>query len=182
MDTVQNLAATYVEHVAKDIVPLAVEEQCVATASCGVPLLAYLDLRFLRDDGTPCIADYKVTSRKWTPDKLTNSLQFSLYSMMTGIANVEVHNLLKAAPAKRTMTKPQDGVTDIAPNLRILRHAFDGSGNGHLEDIIESSARLITAGVFTPCAMDAWNCNPEWCSYWYLCRGKTRATMLDLAA
>ncbi len=180
--TVRELSASYVESVAGTIMPLAVEEQHVWTARCGVPMLAYIDLRHQLPDGGEGIIDYKVTTKRWAPDKLVNSLQFNLYALGTGLQRVEVHNLVKAAPVKRSAAKSIDGVTDIAPNLRILRHAFDGSGNGHLEDIIESSARLITAGVFTPCAMDAWNCNPEWCSYWYLCRGKTRATMLDLAA
>ena len=179
--TVRELSASYVESVAGTIVPLAVEEQHVWTARCGVPMLAYIDLRHQLPDGGEGIIDYKVTSRKWTPDKLTNSLQFSLYSMMTGIGDVEVHNLVKAS-AKRTTAKPIDGVTDIAPNLRILRHAFDGSGNDHLEDIIESSARLITAGIFPPCSPDAWNCSPDFCGYWHLCRGKAETKMFDLAA
>ncbi len=180
--TVRELSTSYVKHVAGTIMPLAVEEQHVWTARCGVPMLAYIDLRHQLPDGSQGIVDYKITGKRWTPDKLTNSLQFNMYALVTGLQRVEVHNLLKAAPAKRSAAKSIDGVTDIAPNLRILRHAFDGSGNDHLEDIIESSARLITAGVFTPCAMDSWNCNPEWCGYWHLCRGKTQATMIDLAA
>ena len=178
----RELAAAYAENVAPTITPLAVEEEHVWLSRCGVPLLAYIDLRHRLPDGSEGLIDYKITSRKWTPDKVENSLQFNLYSLVTGIANVEVHNLVKAAPTKRGTAKPTDGVTDVAPNLRILRHAFDGSGNEHLEDIIESAARLITSGVFTPCAMDAWNCNPDWCGYWHLCRGKAQAVMIDLAA
>ena len=181
--TVRELSASYVEHVAGTIVPLAVEEQHVWTARCGVPMLAYIDLRHRLPDGGEGIVDYKVTSRKWTPGKLTNSLQFSLYSMMTGIGNVEVHNLVKATPAKRTTAKPIDGVTAVSPNLHILRHAFDGSGNGHLEDIIESSARLITSGIFMPCSLDSWCCSETCCGYWHLCRGgKAQTVTIDLAA
>ncbi len=182
-NTVRDLASTYAENVAGGIVPLAVEEEHVWLSRCGVPMLAYIDLRHRLPDGSQGIVDYKVTSRKWTPDKLTNSLQFNLYALVTGIGNVEVHNLVKAAPAKRTSTaEPVDGVTDIAPNIRILRHAFDGSANEHLEGLIESCACLITAGIFTPCAMDAWNCNPDWCGYWNLCRGKAQGKIIDLAA
>ncbi len=180
--TVRELSTSYVEHVAGTIMPLAVEEQHVWTSRCGIPMLAFIDLRHRPPDGGEGIIDYKVTSRKWTPDKLANSLQFNLYALGTGLKNVEVHNLVKAAPSKHTTTKHIDGVTDIAPSIRILRHAFDGSANDHLEDIIESSARLITAGVFTPCAMDAWNCNPKWCGYWSICRGKAQTVTIDLAA
>ncbi len=145
-------------------------------------MLAYIDLRHRLPDGSEGIIDYKVTSRKWTPDKLTNSLQFNLYALVTGLRNVEVHNLVKTAPAKRTTAKSIDGVTDIAPNIRLLRHTYDGSSHDYLEDLIESCARLITSGIFTPCAMDAWNCNPEWCGYWSLCRGKGPSKVIDLAA
>ncbi len=179
---VRELSASYVEHVAGTIMPLAVEEQHVWTARCGVPMLAYIDLRHRLPDGSQGIADYKITGKRWTPDKLTNSLQFNLYSMMTGIGDISVHNLVKTASAKRSVTKPQDSVTDIAPNIRILRHTFDGSANQHLEDIIETSASLITAGIFPPCAPDAWNCTPEWCGYWSICRGKAQTVTIDLAA
>ncbi len=179
--TVRELAAAYAENVAPTITPLAVEEEHVGIARCGIPLLSYIDLRHQLPDGSQGIADYKVTTKRWTIDKLTNSLQFGLYALVTGLQNVEVHNLVKTAPAKRSTTKPTDGVTDVAPNIRILRHAFDGS-NDHLENIIESSAALITAGIFPPCAMDAWNCNPDWCGYWNICRGKVEAKMFDLAA
>ena len=183
ISTVKNLAATYVDLVAASITPLAVEEQHVHTARCGVPLLAYIDLRRQYSDGSEGIIDYKITTRKWTPDKLKNSLQFSLYAMMTGIGDIEVHNLLRAAPANRVASaKKSDDMIDIAPDLRILRYFFDGGINDHLDNLIESAARLITSGVFMPCALDAWNCTPEWCGYWHLCRGKAQSKTLDLAA
>ncbi len=105
MDTVQDLAACYVEHVAGTIMPLAVEEQHVWLARCGVPMLAYIDLRHQLPDGGEGIIDYKVTTKRWTPDKLANSLQFNLYSLVTGLQRVEVHNLVKTAPAKRSAVK-----------------------------------------------------------------------------
>ena len=181
--TVRELAASYVENIAAQITPLAVEEEHVWTARCGVPMLAYIDLRHRLPDGGEGIIDYKVTSRKWTPDKLVNSLQFNLYAMMTGICNVEVHNLVKATSSKRTSTtKPIDGVTDVSSNIRILRHTFDDSANDYLEDLIASCAALITSGIFMPCAMDAWNCSPDFCGYWHLCRGNGHNKITDLAA
>ena len=180
---VRDLASAYAEHVAPTIVPLAVEEERVWLSRCGVPILSYIDLRHKLPNGSESIADYKVTSKRWTLDKLENSLQFNLYSMVTGIGDIEIHNLIKTAPAKRASTaKPQDGVIDLAPNLRLLRHNFDGSANDFMEDLIESCARLITSGIFTPCAMDAWCCNETWCGYWHLCRGKAQSKTVDMAA
>ncbi len=180
---VQDLSMTYVEHVAKGIMPLAVEEEHVWTARCGVPLLAYIDLRHQLPDGSQGIADYKITGKRWTLDKVMNSLQFSLYDMMTGIRDLTVHNLVKASVSKRISAQKQiAGVTDITPSIRILHHCFDGSSNDHLESIIETSARLITSGIFTPCALDAWNCSPDFCGYWSLCRGKGQSKVIDMAA
>ena len=180
--TVRDLAAAYAELVAPSIVPLAVEEEHVFVSHCGVPILSYVDLRCQYPDGSEGIVDYKVTSKRWTLDKLENSLQFNLYAMVTGIGDIEIHNLIKGAPGKRSSAKPVDDVIDLAPNLRILHHNFDGSLHDYLEDLIESCARLITSGIFMPCAMDAWCCNPDWCGYWHLCRGKAQSKTLDLAA
>ena len=180
---VQDLSVAYIEHVAKDIMPLAVEEEHVWTAKCGVPLLAYIDLRHQRQDGSQGIIDYKITSKRWTPDKICNSLQFNVYAMMTGLLNIDIHNLVKASATKRISAQKQiAGVTDITPSIRILNHTFDGSTNDHLEGLLESSARLITSGIFTPCAMDAWCCTPDVCGYWNLCRGKGQSRVIDMAA
>lgn len=176
------LAETYVDTVAKDIVPLAVEEEVRYTASCGVDLLAYLDLRrqlqnvkphedgVLDDEG---ICDYKITGRKWTIDKLRNSLQFNLYALITGIGDIEIHNMLKDVKVNKRMPSkaPVDGVTDISSNLRVLHHVFDGSQVDHLENLIESAAKLITSGIFMPCSLDSWCCNETWCGYYSRCRG-----------
>ena len=180
---VRDLASTYAENVAPTIVPLAVEEEHVWLSRCGVPILSYIDLRRRCPDGGEVVCDYKITTKRWTLDKLENSLQFNLYSMVTGIGDVEVHNLVKAAPAKRaSIVKPQDNVIDLAPNLRILRHYFDGSLHEYMEDLIESCAHLITSGIFTPCSLDSWCCNPDWCGYWSQCRGKAQSKTIDIAA
>ena len=162
---------------------MAVEQEFVWLARCGVPILSYIDLRHKLPNGSESIADYKVTSKRWTLDKLVNSLQFNLYSMVTGIGDIGIHNMIRTSPGKRASTaKPVDDVLDLAPNIRLLRHNFDGSLHDYLEDLIESCARLITSGIFTPCAMDAWCCNPDWCGYWHLCRGKAQSKVTDLAA
>ena len=173
------LAETYVDEVAINIVPLAVEEEVHYTAQCGVDILAYLDLRRQLQDvnaengANEGICDYKITGRKWTIDKLRNSLQFNLYALATGISDIEIHNMLKDVKVPKHMPKkaPVDGVTDISSNLRVLHHVFDGSQVEHLENIIESAARLISSGIFMPCSLDSWCCNETWCGYYSRCRG-----------
>ena len=171
------MAFMYVENVGRHIKPLAVEQEIRFETGDGVPLLAYVDLRHEMVDAATGekieeIADYKVTSKRWDPGRLRNSLQFNLYSLMTGIGDIEIHNLLKESgrAMKRPSTDPS--VTDYATNLRVLRHHFDGSQVRHFEQLVESAARLVTSGVFMPCDPASWACTPEWCGYWGLCRGR----------
>lgn len=173
IDSLTGLAELYVDNIAKDIVPLAVEEEVHWTTPGGVPMLAYVDLRRLKDDDEVGICDYKITTKKWTKSKLENSLQFNLYSMMTEIGDIEIHNMIKGTHrAKFAVKEAEEGVKDYGAGMRVLHHVFDGGQNKHMIDLIESAARLITSGVFMPCALDSWCCSPEWCGYWNLCRGK----------
>lgn len=187
-NTLQTIAKTYVQEIAHNINPIAVEEEVRYTSACGVELLAYLDLRrelppsdealkLLEETGVvdnEGLCDYKITSKKWSLGDLRNSLQFNLYSMITGIGHIEIHNMIKGSKGvKRLPQKPSvDGIVDIASNLRVLQHRFDGLQIDYFENLIESAARLITSGVFVPCDPTAWCCTPDWCGYWNLCRGK----------
>ena len=178
------LAETYVDEVARHIVPLAVEEEVHYTAECGVDILAYLDLRRQLNDvkatedgvmDNEGICDYKITGRKWTIDQLRNSLQFNLYALATGIGDIEIHNMLKDVKVNKRLPKkaPVDGVTDISSNLRVLHHVFDGSDAEHLEGLIEGAAKLVSSGIFMPCSLDSWCCNETWCGYYSRCRGNS---------
>ena len=188
------ITKTYVDKVARHISPIATEEELRVTMACGVDILGYLDLRHKlehsEDDvkvaeengielAVEGIADYKITKKKWTIDRLKNSLQFNLYTTLTGIGDVQIHNMTKDIPKPmarkpRASSSDDEGVTDLAGNLRVLHHRFTGDDADHLETMVETAARIITSGTFMPCALDAWNCNPEWCGYWNLCRGHSR--------
>jgi RecB family exonuclease len=175
----RTLTETYVDHVAADIEPLAVEEDVRFTMASGVPVFGRLDLRHrLRPDGAEeGICDYKITAKKWSPAQVSNSLQFLLYSYATGIRDVQVHNLVKSAKAAKLLggEEDADGVKDVASNLRVLHHVFDGSDADHLERLVSGAAELITKGLFPPCDPGSWACGSDWCGYWSSCRGKTRA-------
>lgn len=172
------IVTDYVARVGRNISPTAVEQEVRFTTEDGVPLLGYIDLLHVLPGGEECdnpsvgIGDYKVTSKKWAISELRNSLQFNLYAMMTGIGDVEIHNMMKTPP-KSLARKPkdEDGVIDHSASLRVLRHHFDGSQAGHFTRLVEAAARLITSGVFMPCSPTSWCCTPQWCGYWKLCRG-----------
>lgn len=191
-DDVRPLTRTYIENVAQHIKPLGTEEEVRVTLTCGVDILAYLDLRHeiqYTDEQVKTAAengevlekvglcDYKITGKKWTPDRLKNSLQFNLYTYITDIHDVQIHNLVKV-PYKPVASRRQvePGVQDYASNLRVLNHTFNGEDNAHIESLVESAARLITSGIFMPAPMDSWCCTPDWCGYWSLCRGRGRTT------
>jgi hypothetical protein len=181
---ITNAASPYVEHVAHLITPVAVEQELRYEANCGVALLGYLDLvreptqieleANLPDENHLC--DYKISGKKWSADKLQNDLQFNIYSLATGIADIEIHNMTPGPKKpKQHKTIPADylaDVQDITDNIRIVRNKFDGSEYEHVENIIENVAGGITKGVFMPCSPDGWVCSATWCGYWKLCRGK----------
>lgn len=181
-DALPGLTKTYVEQVASAITPLAVEEEVRYVARCGVPLLGYLDLRHRkRASGTEGLIDYKISKKRWALPQLVNSVQANLYALMTGVGDIEIHNLIPAARKLPTCrTARPDGITDVTPGLRVLGHRFTGEMSEHLENLIERAARLITSGIFMPCDPQSWWCSRDWCDYFALCRGKT-ATVYDLA-
>lgn len=166
-----DLLSKYVENIGQYVKPVATEQEYRLTMACGVPLLGYIDLLFEKNQ-TVAIADYKITGKKLNMGDLSNSLQFNLYALMTGIGDIQIHNLVKTKGKPVSKQSGVDGVTDYASNLRKLEYRFDGSEAGHFEYLVESAARLITSGIFVPCAPDAWCCNENWCGYWHLCRGK----------
>lgn len=179
-DKLPGLAADYVTHVAASIEPLAVEEEVRYQSRCGVTILGYLDLRHRVGQGDEAIVDYKVSGKRWNLPQLTNSIQFNLYSLMTGIGDISIHNIIPGA-VKPATGQARAGVVDVAPTLRILHHRFTGVMADHLETLIEKAARLISAGIFVPSDPGSWWCSADWCGYWALCRGKTQPHTFDMA-
>lgn len=185
---VPEAAKHYVNHIGHKIQPVASEQEIFSTMASGVPIKAYLDLEYKLEtddgidttdadavDGSPeseklAIADYKITGRAWDKKRLENALQFQLYTYLSGIYHVSIHNLIKGKGT--ALLKPQDGVTAYGSNLRTVTHSFDGTQVLYLEDLVRRCAELVTAGIFIPCSPDAWCCNETWCEYWDRCRGK----------
>lgn len=166
-----SMVSGYVENIGQYIRPIATEQEIRTTLPCGVPVLGYIDLLFAHGEDT-AIADYKVTGKKLSKGDLSNSLQFNLYALMTGIGNIQIHNLVKAKSRPVGKHDFAEGVTDYASNLRRIEHTFDGGEAEYFTQLVESAARLITSGIFMPCAPDSWCCNANWCGYWQYCRGR----------
>lgn len=173
---VVNVVSNYVNCIGKHIMPVATEKEYKFEMPCGVDILGYIDLehKINGNEKNIGIVDYKITGKKWSMSTLRNSLQFMLYSLMTGIEDVRVHNITKTAfkPLNHEIKEDENGVTAVASNMQILHNVFDIQYSAHLNRIVESVAKIITSGLFAPCDPSSWCCTPEWCGYWNLCRGK----------
>jgi hypothetical protein len=195
MQEVKLASTAYIEHIGQFVEPIAVEQEIKYISRCGVPMLGYIDLirepnkfetALVANPLEAVIVDYKFTGKKMNPNQVKNSLQFILYALSTDIYNVEVQNIVrtnnpvKVLPEKET---PIDPVQDKTSNLRLLRHQFVPAEFDHVENLIEAAATVITAGNFMPGAMDSWCCNPTWCDYWDICRGRGlgTTTIMDMA-
>lgn len=173
--TVPGIASQYVGRLGYSIDPVSTEEAISLTFRCGVEVIGYTDLQYKLGENSIGIADYKITGKTaWTLPRLKNDLQFNMYSYMTGIQDVTIHNYVRdrAIAPKRAPAPEKEGVTRYSNNLYAINNKFDGNQGEYLEDLVERAAALITAGVFMPCDPGSWICTPAMCDYWYMCRGK----------
>lgn len=172
---VKDLVENYVKYVACTLEPVAVEKEINYTTDMGVNIIGYIDLEIKKLDALNII-DYKVTSKKWTKNKLVNSLQFNIYSIATGVNTIEVHNMVKLGAPTKVLPEhkryEEEGIVDYTNKLRVLEHKFDNSAKQHFEEIIHSVAKAVSLGLFIPCDPESWCCNETWCGYWDRCRGK----------
>lgn len=178
---IRGLTTAYIDNVGVTIEPASVEDEFRYVTEHGIEILGYIDLKNHLGIGTPAeklgIIDYKITGKKWNKAKLENSLQFHLYTMSTGITDIEIHNLVKGSKSKTLPKKPPvDGVLDITSNIRVISHTFDDSEHDHFSELVLQCARQITSGIFLPCDPESWCCNESWCGYWHLCRGKNKTS------
>ena len=180
---VPNIVENYVDQVGVHINPLATEKEVDFVMENQVPVKAYLDLvRDLGDDQQGLV-DYKISGKAWQMSRLTNSLQFMLYTYITGIPNVQIQNIVKPGKGKKVIISSKYEELDhagrnadsydfkVGSSLNIFGHRFPNQKH-YLEDLVQRCAELITTGVFVPTQPGNWWCSPVYCDYWDLCRGK----------
>lgn len=181
----------YITAVGEHTIPVAVEQEIWYESPCGVSIVGYIDLLKKNVVGTTpeelkesaasteanCIADYKITGKKWTKKKLDDTLQFHIYAMATGIPDVEIHNITAATgPIKinsKKLTDKDSPELDVASNIRLVRGMM-GHEADHVDNIIEDVALGISNGNFPRCSPDGWQCTSTFCGYWSRCRGLKR--------
>lgn len=179
---VPDIVENYADKVGAHITPVSTEQEVLFTLECGVPMKAYIDLVRVRGEDGRGIVDYKTSSKSWTLSRLQNSLQFMLYSYATGIPDVQIQNIVVPTKGKKVSFDNTFSIYDpanttgsysydVGVNFHVFGNTFETSQKTYLESLVESCARLITSGIFTPCGPDNWWCTPAWCDYWPICRG-----------
>lgn len=136
--------------------PMAAEQGFVKKIGV-VPMTGFIDLIDAPKPGQLVVADLKHGSASWSQDDVNKDPQFTIYSIVTGIGQVRVDNLVfkKAGPDFSQKTAPRD-----AQAQRIL-----------VEDL-EETVDLVKRGVFPKTSIDSWACSEKWCGYWTMCRGR----------
>ncbi len=123
-----------------------------------VPIIGYIDI--ITSDKVP--GDFKTSSRSWTTDKALDETQPLFY-----------------LAAMNQMGFPVDGwrfrhyvfVKTKTPKLQVFEHVHNPGQIMWLFGMIRKVWKGIEAGVF-PENPSTWKCNPRYCEYWPICRGK----------
>jgi len=123
-----------------------------------IPDLIKSDIATLDD----IIVDYKTTAMsRYSPEMLKYDIQTSIYSLAEGINAIEIHEIKK--PTKKKPTQ-----ISIIPCEKTPQAIDD------VVEVIEDTAKAITAGIFPKCEPNHWKCSKTYCEYWDICRGEER--------
>jgi hypothetical protein len=123
-----------------------------------VPVIGYIDV--ITKDGVP--GDFKTSARAWTMDKALGELQPVFYLAALNQAG---------EPVQGGRFRHYVFVKTKEPKFQMLEHAHSTGEMFWLFKMIKSVWDSINAGVF-PLNPTGWKCNPQYCDYWSMCRGK----------
>ena len=154
VDRVRKLYQTWHLMRAPHIVPLGVEEK-FHTVIRGVPVKGVIDL-IDGAGGKVTVVDLKITERRKTDHDLKNSLQLALYANIKGVQDVGFDSI----------------INKVIPEVSLVRACYTKEETAWPEEIVESTAKAISAGVFPLASPDHWRCSQKFCSFWTSCRGK----------
>jgi CRISPR/Cas system-associated exonuclease Cas4 (RecB family) len=123
-----------------------------------VPIIGYIDI--ITADGVP--GDFKTAARMWSDGKADSELQPLFYLAALNQAGVEVPDWTFRHYVVSKTSRPDAKVFEVQHRPA---EAF------WLFEMIAEVWRGIEAGVFVP-TPGTWKCNPRYCEYYALCRGK----------
>lgn len=123
-----------------------------------IPIIGYIDI--ITADGIP--GDFKTSARSWTPDKATEEMQPLFYLAA-----------LKQAgkPVESGKFRHYIFVKTKKPQFQVFETVHKELELEWLEFLVKGVWDGISKEVYAP-NPNTWKCNPNYCEYWSICRGK----------
>lgn len=153
-------AEVYLEKVAPEIKPKAVEEPFTIEVGLALPLSGTIDI-----EQEAKVDDLKTSSKKWAEGQIQKELQPIMYSFahekMTGIRPLFKYHILIARRGKYGPTSAGYDSQEITCTDRHYSALI-----ANLNVFIE----MLQKGVFTPANPTSWWCgSADWCGYFPTC-------------
>ncbi|MCE5209004.1 MAG: PD-(D/E)XK nuclease family protein [Anaerohalosphaeraceae bacterium] len=123
-----------------------------------IPIIGYIDV--ITADGVP--GDFKTSSKSWSDDKAGDEIQTLFYLAALNQAGIKVPDW---AFTHYVFVKTK------TPQFQKFTHKHNPAQLMWLFKMIQNVWKGIEAGIF-PENPGTWKCNPRYCEYWNLCRGK----------
>ena len=123
-----------------------------------VPVIGYIDI--ITGDKVP--GDFKTSSRSWSTDKALDETQPLFY--------LAAMNQM-GFPVEDWRFRHYVFVKTKTPKFQVFEHVHNPGQILWLFGMIQKVWKGIEAGVFPP-NPTVWKCNPRFCEYWSICRGR----------
>ena len=122
-----------------------------------IPVIGFIDI--ITGDGIP--GDFKTSARSWSSDKAYEEMQPVFYL-------AALHQL---GIADTWSFRHYIFVKTKTPQFQAIESSHTQKEIDWLFGMIRNVWRAIDAKVY-PENPTTWKCNPSWCEYWNICRGK----------
>lgn len=155
------LLPLYERQVSDKIEPLEVQKEVrIPFPDLGPNRVFVAHLDLIRSNGpTKVISDHKFVGKSPMPDKAVKSLQLRAYDYVIDDPShqVEMINLVRLKRDPKIVVQPYIVTPDDrAEFLRMLRWV----------------SRMSATKLYPQCDPTSWVCNPNWCGFYSLCRGR----------
>jgi CRISPR/Cas system-associated exonuclease Cas4 (RecB family) len=154
-DIVQSLQETFFQYDEMPIVEMKVE---LRVPEVPIPVIGYIDI--ITGDKVP--GDFKTSSRSWNPEKALDETQPLFY--------LAAMNQM-GYPVPDWRFRHYVFVKTKTPKFQMFDHVHNPGQIMWLFQMIQKVWKGIEAGVY-PENPTGWKCNPKYCDYWSICRGK----------
>lgn len=143
----------------RTIKPTAVEKKIsLQVPGVPVPVIGFIDV--ITEDGIP--GDFKTSAKSWSAGKAADEMQTLFY--LAALNQERIH-----VPGNRF--RHYIFVKNKTPKVQILEHSHNLGELLFLFRVIQNVWKGVEAGVFIE-NPTSWRCDPKWCDFWNLCRGK----------